>query len=255
MKNFNCLEEKIKNKSNLSIILDYDGVITTITPEMNSSLFNPIFKRILENFAKKDYLKMNIISDKKVCDFKKSFDIKKTNIKIFGIYGCEVEHLEEHKSSSDDNQCNIMNNFYTDLKKKCKDLERIIIENKKYSVVLHYRLASKTTIDKSKKVFKTLFEKYNSENTYQLLKRNNTLEILPIEIKKDAIIERIFDENPNYEVVYIGDDIELINKTKKIGGFSIGIKPLCEKCRKLVNFSVSQNQLEEFFINTNNLHL
>jgi len=73
--------------------------------------------------------------------------------------------------------------------------------------------------------------------------------------KKENIVDEVFGQNPDCEVIYIGDDKLLMAKTKKLGGSAIGIPPLCKEGENLVDFSVSQNSFEEFLLTVNNLYL
>ncbi len=255
MKNLKCIEGKIKDKDKLVIIIDYDGIITQFRPETNSIMFNSMFKRILQNFAKKEYIKVKIITDKKISDFKKTSELTSDWIKIFGVYGAEEELENQLSVNVDDELMKTLEKFYSELKKKCGKLERITIENKKCSIALHYRLANKNIEDECLKTFKSLVKKFNTENNFKINKRNDYIEVIPNEIEKNKVIAKISNNNPEHQIIYIGDDISLFKETKKHNGIAVGIKPICSKSEKVVDFSVSQNQLEEFFINTNNLYL
>ncbi len=168
MKTIDDLEKKFKSKTNILMILDYNGVVASTEPKMNATFF----KRVLENIASKDYIKMTIITGKKIDAFKKEFGL---SLQKFDIYGfADTKFYNEHGVA---------------------------------------------------------FE------------------------KQEDIIDEAFAKNPDFEVIYVGDDKTLIAKTKKLNGSAIGIPPLCEKGKELVDFSISQKKFEEFLTTVNNLYL
>ncbi len=172
MKNIEDLEKKIKIKDNILMILDYNGTITSTEPKINSPFSNTTFKRILENFALKEYIKIAIITDREISEFKEEFGISLQEIEIYGFSG---------------------NQFYNE----------------------------------SGASFK----------------------------KEENIIDEIFAQNKEYDIIYAGDDKSLISKVKARKGSAIGILPLCPEGEKLVDFAISQDKFEDFLITTNNLYL
>lgn len=172
MKKIADFENKFKNKTNIILILDYNGTIAPTEPTRNSPLSNTIFKRVLENFSRKNYLKVAIITDRAIKDFKKEFDLNLTEIDIYGF---------------------------------------------------------------SKKDFQD-----SEGRTYT---------------KKEDIISNISDNNTSFDLIYAGDDKAVMKKTKELGGYAIGILPLCDNGAKLADFPISQNKFEESLITINNLYL
>ncbi len=172
MKNINDFEEKFKKRSNTLLILDYNGKVSSTEPKMNSPLSNTRFKRVMENFARKDSLKVAIITNKEINKFKKEYGFDVNEINIYGLSKGELKNEE-----------------------------------------------------------------------------GSTFE------SEEKIIADIVASNPDYEVIYVGDDKILISKTKQLGGSAIGILPLCAKGKKNVDFTVSQNKFEETLITINNLYI
>lgn len=172
MKNIEDLEKKLKNKADILMVLDYDGTIASTEPKINSPFSNTIFKRVLENFARKDYIKIVVITGREISEFKEEFGL---SLEEINIYGCS---------------------------------------NNKF---------------------------YNEHGVSYT--------------KKENIIDEAFAQNPEYEVIYIGDDKSLIARTKELKGSAMGIPPLCKEGEELVDFSVPQNKFEDFFIMAHNLYL
>lgn len=172
MKNIDDLEKKFKSKANILMVLDYDGTVTSTEPRINSPFSNAIFKRVVENFARKDYIKMVMVTNRKISDFRKEFEIESDTIEIYG-------HL-------DDKFCNESGVSFA---------------------------------------------------------------------KKEDIMDEVFAQNAEYNIIYAGDDKLLMSKTKEMEGNTVGILPLCKEGEKLVDFSISQNTFEDFLITTHNVYL
>lgn len=180
MKNMEDLEKKFKTKADILLVLDYNGVVASTEPKLSSPFSsNTFFKRILENLARQEYIKIAIITNREIEEFRKEFEI---NLEEIVVYGCE-----------------------------------------------------KGKSGKSKGKF------YNEEGK--------------IFDKEVEIIGEIFTRNPGFGVVYAGDDKQLIAKVKEMNGNAIGIPPLCKVGEKLVDFSVSQNNFEDFLVTVHNLYL
>lgn len=84
MKNISDFEKIFKNKTNVSLVLDYNGTIAPTEPTINSPLSNIRFKRILENFSKKSFVKIMIITNRSIKEFKDEFGIDFKEIEVYG---------------------------------------------------------------------------------------------------------------------------------------------------------------------------
>lgn len=96
MKNILQFEELFKNKMNVLLLLDYNGTIAPTEPKINSPLSNTTFKRVLENFSRKSYVKIAIITDRSINEFKNEFGINLEEIDVYGLSGKKF-HDEEGK--------------------------------------------------------------------------------------------------------------------------------------------------------------
>lgn len=93
----NTLEDiqyNLKEKEKMHIIMDYEGVISILNSSYSTDLFSPIYKRIFENFAKKEFVKFTILIDKKDKKFKPKSIYKNTNL-LYADTKEFIETLEE----------------------------------------------------------------------------------------------------------------------------------------------------------------
>ncbi len=85
MNNLQDIQYNIKEKEKMHIIMDYDGVISSLNSSYSSDLFNPLYKRIFENFAKKDFITFTVLIDKKDKRFRPKSIYKNSNIQYADI--------------------------------------------------------------------------------------------------------------------------------------------------------------------------
>ncbi len=133
MNNISHFEELFKYKTEVLLILDYNGTIAPTEPKLNSPLSNTTFKRVLENFSRKEYVKIAIITDRSIKEFKKEFKIDLKEIDVYG-YSDKKFQNEEGKT-------------YT---KKEELLEEIVQNNPSFKSI--YAGDDKTLIKKTKEL-------------------------------------------------------------------------------------------------------
>lgn len=85
MNSLQDIQYNIQEKEKMHIIMDYEGVISMLNGSYNTELFNPLYKRIFENFAKKEFVDFTILIDKKDKKFKPKSIYKNTNLNYADI--------------------------------------------------------------------------------------------------------------------------------------------------------------------------
>ena len=81
MNSLQDIQYNIREKEKMHIIMDYEDVISGLNSSYSTELFSPIYKRIFENFAKKDFVDFTILIDKKDKKFRPKSIYKST---LFG---------------------------------------------------------------------------------------------------------------------------------------------------------------------------
>ena len=123
----------------------------------------------------------------------------------FDIKGPEVVMVEPQAQKS----IPLVSKIIERLKKELADIEGVIIEEKKFSTAVHYRLVSEE--DKILKI-KILVEEVIQENkSLRLMEGKKVFEILPaIDWNKGKAVKWVMDALginwEDYSIVYIGDD-------------------------------------------------
>lgn len=254
--NLSIITQRIKKKEKTLLIFDYDGTLTPIQDRPELAKMDLQLCSALEELAKLSFVKIYIVTGRKIDDFKKVSRLDTLNIIVFGMHGGEVERNSKITREACNNKTlKTLKDFISDLEDKCKSLKDIIIEDKKCSVVMHYRLAKKTSADKAIKYFSELTNKYNINNLFKIQKGKKVLEFLPLQFTKSNALQTIIKSNKDYLPFYFGDDIADISAFKEVakhGGYAVGIKPLPFKNKDIVHFKVTQNVLEKYLINLSN---
>ncbi|MDD3419322.1 MAG: trehalose-phosphatase, partial [Candidatus Gastranaerophilales bacterium] len=168
MKNLNLLEEKINSKQETLLMFDYDGTLCPIKPRPDLAKINPKLAQKIENMADKDWIKIAIITGRSINDFLKVSLFSSKKITVSGLHGGEILHngqLEIQKR--DPKEEDIAKKFLLDIQKQCQNLEGILLENKGFSIALHYRMATEKIAEKAINIFMELMHKYNAEEFFK----------------------------------------------------------------------------------------
>ena len=123
MKNLEDIQYNIKEKEKMHIIMDYEGVISILNSSYSTDLFSPIYKRIFENFAKKDFVNFTVLIDKKDKRFKPKSIYKNTNL----LYA----DIKEFKEKLDELLQSDFEPLYLGLD---KDIVKFFKKNKLFSI-------------------------------------------------------------------------------------------------------------------------
>lgn len=96
MKNIQDIQSFVKYKAPICLIFDYEGVLSSYANTFSTDNFNPMMKRVLENYAKKSYIKVVILirgNDKK---FIKKLKMSAKNLEFYSPEKLEIEDLYEN---------------------------------------------------------------------------------------------------------------------------------------------------------------
>nr|MDD3013800.1 trehalose-phosphatase [Candidatus Gastranaerophilales bacterium] len=139
---------KVKNGDKVLLMFDYDGTLTPIVDKPDLAKLDPEVKTALETIADATFVKVAIISGRNISVLKKLSGLTSKDISLFGLHGGEAlidgkicDYSSKAKKIKIQQICKI-------LKNELELFNGIIIENKEYSVSVHYRLAEENTVEK-----------------------------------------------------------------------------------------------------------
>lgn len=226
MRSFEFIKSKIKEKSKLLLMFDYDGTLTPIVEKPEYAKLEEKTKNHLEILASKEFIKLDIITGRQIAVLQKLSGIKSPYITMFGLHGGEIQIGDKIISNVSELKKEALTEFKKDLKKKISGYEGIIIEDKEYTVSLHYRLADEITGQRGVDIFKELSSFYNLDNEFRFQEGKKVIEILPSNFSKSKAVASEIINYPEYFPIYFGDDltdVSAFREVKKHGGLAIGV--------------------------------
>ncbi len=180
--------KKIENKIQtfkpdiLVLCIDFDGTLTKIYESPFDAVLEDNYRGIIENIRIIENIFFCIVTGRELSDIIKRIDIK-SNIIYSGNHGFEIKSLYEKIK---------LNFVYKDLKnymfvlkdiiKKVNEIpiKNLIIENKKYSISLHYRILRHENIKILKDEVKHIMNSNNDfKSMFELKKGKKIIEIRP----------------------------------------------------------------------------
>ncbi|MDF2529947.1 MAG: otsB [Gammaproteobacteria bacterium] len=197
-----ALLAELKDKQAV-LFLDYDGTLTPIVNHPNFAILSPLISKYLKQLSK-NYV-VAIISGRELIDIKSKVDVP--NIYYAGNHGLEISGPKLTYSLGL-KFIPEMKRVYKALMKQLGSIEGIFIENKHYSLSVHFRLVADSDISKIQQTINSVLLQHPN-----FIKRGGkkVIEIRP-NIKWDKgiaalwLLSNLKLNNPNVLPIYIGDD-------------------------------------------------
>ena len=247
MPNLDKAVKYFHEKHPLLLMLDYDGTLTPIADKPELAILDNETRSLLNKLADNKLIKIIIVSGRSIPDLLCVSGLQNKNILIFGLHGGQI--LENGKIKL--NIPLLCKKSIKELKAKIIDLGSlpgIIIEDKKYSLSLHYRLADEETAKYSISIFKEKIKELGliENGHFRLQDGKKVLEILPVNINKGIILAKIVKKYKDYFPLYFGDDKTDYYAFKEIKKYN-GLAVLVDSERiSIVDQVITIDELKEF---------
>lgn len=203
----NSLLNKIKRYHKIALFLDYDGTLVPIQKDPSQCFLSEETKIILKSLVESKNCCLSVLSGRKLSDIRKRIGIP--GIYYGGNHGIDIAgpgmRYTHPKASS---TRPIILKIKHLLKKEIEDIKGAWLEDKKFTLTLHFRAVKKKDISNVKKAFYKIAKRFLEEKSLTVIKGKKVLELKPdsswdkgkaaLLIMK-AIKEKCFP-------VYIGDD-------------------------------------------------
>jgi len=209
---WNKLKKDLKNRP-VYIFLDYDGTLTPISKSPDKALMPQRARELLATLSKRPGYKLAIISGRALKDIKNLVGVP--GIVYVGNHGLEIEGPKlKFGSIVPPGFKNVLKKIRNDLNKKLISIEGAFLEDKGYTLSLHYRLAKEKDIPLIKTAFHEAIIAYLVGNKVKINSGKMTLEIRPpIEWDKGKAVlwllarQEFISKDDNVLSIYIGDDV------------------------------------------------
>jgi trehalose 6-phosphate phosphatase len=218
------------NGDNRIILLmcDFDGTLAPIQGDPGKCILLPDIRKQLEMIVHTGNSHVAILSGRSLSDIQRKVPIK--DIYHAGSHGLEISgpqirYVHPGAVAAKD----IIDKVRRKLKEEIGNIEGILIEKKKFSFTLHYRMANRADGAFVRKTFYKIISENPEKQNLAILKGKKVLELMP-NVSWDKgnaaflIIERL---KKRCLPIYIGDDVadESAFEALSEGGITIRVGP------------------------------
>jgi len=225
-KKLDKLKNKLKKKF-LFIFLDFDGTLAPITKTPVKADMPEETRKILQGLSKKSSCKIAVISGRSLEDVKNKFT-GLSNIIYSGNHGLEIEgpkiKFSPLISSGYKSAIKAIKNT---LQNKLLPIKGILLEDKGFSLSLHYRLVDDKQVALAKTIFHETVIKYVGGGRIKVRAGKKVLEVRPAsEWDKGKVVlwllarQKFAKDGSKILPIYIGDDLtdeDAFKALKRIG--------------------------------------
>ncbi|MFA4829253.1 MAG: trehalose-phosphatase [Thermodesulfovibrionales bacterium] len=204
----NSLLNKIKRYHKIALFLDYDGTLVPIQKAPSQCILSNKIKGRLKLLAGSDRCYLTILSGRSLPDIKKMAGIK--NICYGGNHGLDIAGPNirfTHPKVLSTRPLIIKIKKLLD--KEIRTIKGAWLEDKKFTLSLHFRSARTKDIPRVKKVFYDVAGKFLEKNLLVVIKGKKVLELAPnVSWNKGKAVRWILQRlKGKYLSIYIGDDL------------------------------------------------
>jgi trehalose 6-phosphate phosphatase len=198
---------KVRAVRKIILFLDFDGTLVPIQKNPEQRFLSDTIKKHLLFLADSNCCHVMVLSGRSLSDIKKRVGIGK--MYYGGNHGLDISgpdlrytHVKELLSKS------IILHVQRRLKKEIKNIEGAWIENKKYTVSLHFRSVQKENIKSVKKVFHEVVNEFSENKSLGIIRGKKVLELTPDVSwnKGSAALWMLKNLKDKCLPIYIGDD-------------------------------------------------
>lgn len=206
------IKNELSNKK-IFLFLDFDGTLTPIEKSPERAVLSKPMKALLARLSKKKSINISIISGRALKDVKAKVGLN--NIVYVGNHGFEIEGPKiKYRVPTSIKYRKALKEIKANLGRNLSTIEGVILEDKGFSLSVHFRLVRKTLVAKVKTIVLKTVMAYAQKNTIAIRPGKMVLEIMPpFEWDKGKVAlwllarQKFLMKNKPIIPVYIGDDI------------------------------------------------
>jgi trehalose-phosphatase len=223
--------EKIAKAPFLYLVLDYDGTLTPIVSQPSQAKLSSGMRGTLKILSGISGARVAILSGRSLNDVEKLVGLD--SLDYVGNHGLErkiqsVVSLDPYAVRFRE----FIARFTEELKRSLREIQGILVEDKTYSLSVHYRNVAPKNIVKAHRVFEKAWENFSAKIFFRIKPGKKVWEVRPaygcsdkggaIELLSRSVFKA---QRKGLALVYIGDDItdEDAFKTLKKSDFSIRV--------------------------------
>ncbi|MFH1478790.1 MAG: trehalose-phosphatase [Candidatus Omnitrophota bacterium] len=214
---------RIERSRHIFLFLDYDGTLTPIVSRPQDALLRPGVKSLLKALRKRPNISLAIISGRSLKDVKSMVGIK--GLIYAGNHGFEIDNFKTKISAPKTASIKLLfKKLEAILKQRLKNIEGVKIENKIYTLSIHFRLVSPKERKIVKDIFFNVIGPFLRSKDIRATSGKMVFELRPpVEWHKGKTVEAILKSNRTSLPIYIGDDTTDEDAFKVVEGKGISI--------------------------------
>lgn len=199
----------VKNKSKILLLFDFDGTLTSIVGEPKKVKLSSSIRGYIRKLSKNRRVEIGIVSGRELKDIMDLVGVK--GIYYAGNHGLEVKGPKDlfiHPSYKRYNP--YVKKIAAILRRNISGIEGAILEYKRLSLSLHYRLVPPKNIPKLKSIFRRITMPYIKSGKVRVTKGKKVLEVRPpVFWDKGKAVKMIEKMTGKKDVikVFVGDDL------------------------------------------------
>jgi alpha,alpha-trehalose-phosphate synthase [UDP-forming]/trehalose-phosphatase len=203
---------EVQYAPHIALFCDYDGVLTPIAPRPQEARLDEETRNLLRKIRDSARIRVTIISGRSLSDIADLVSVER--LTFAGNHGLEISGprvqrihpiaLRVHET---------MDHLYHDFQRSLRDFSGVIVENKRLSLTIHYRLANPSRIADILQLCHELTEEHNAEQLLRITTGKKILEVRPnLDWDKGRavlwILRTIYGEQWERSAlpIYLGDD-------------------------------------------------
>ncbi len=212
LSNWRQFKDKIRGKK-IILLLDYDGTLCPIKRTPRLAVIPHDVKALLEKLSGMLDCKLAIISGRSLEDIKNIIGIR--GIIYSGNHGFEIEGPKiKFHGSIPYGYRRMLESIKRKLHKKFNGVKGAILEDKEYSLGIHYRLASKSALSAIKKAFYEVVMVYLIKGKIKIRYGKKVFEVMPPngwdkgKVVSWLLSRKFFSFGAKMAIpIYLGDDL------------------------------------------------
>lgn len=172
------LSQVMNPNKKIALFLDYDGTLAPIRKDPAQCVLSDKIRKQLRLLADSDRCYLTILSGRSLSDIRKMAGIR--NICYGGnhglnISGPKIRYTHPHAILTKP----IIDKVKHLLRKEIKNIEGAWVEDKKFTISLHFRSVKKENISSIKKVFHRTLADFCESESLSIIKGKKVMEIVP----------------------------------------------------------------------------
>jgi trehalose-phosphatase len=220
---WNSIKNKIRENDPF-LLLDYDGTLTPLRKTPNEAILALKTRRLIEAISKLENCKISLVSGRSIKNLKKLAQFK--NVTYIGSHGFETQDAKSNYNVAlHKDVWYALWNTHKRLCESLSDIKGIIIENKKFTISVHYRMVSPVHLRRIKVIVREIMRECVRVDQLCLFDGKNAIEIRPNGgWNKGWAAKKVLSKYNGYLPICIGDDATDEDMFESFKGVGINIR-------------------------------